>query len=157
MKRRLEKRYEGEITVFDDIAHSPAKAKSILETLKKIYTGKTFAIFEPNSGNRRPETAAGYDNKFAAADEVIIPRLTKIKFDLSGLEPPFEGAELARIIGATQPNTKYIEDDEKLLNYLQQKIQPGDVVVFMGSHGFRGMIERLICLHPPLPLTPHRR
>ena len=28
-------------------------------------------------------------------------------------------------------------------NYLKEKTQPNDVIVFMGSHGFRGMIEKM--------------
>lgn len=143
LKRRLEKRQERVITVFDDIAHSPTKARAVLESLRKIYTDKIYAVFEPNAGNRRPEAAPGYDNAFLSADAVIIPRLTKIKFDPNDLEPPFEGDELARIIGATHPDTRYLDDDAELVNWLEEKTQPGDVVVFMGSHGFRGMIERL--------------
>ena len=176
MKRRLEKRYESDVTIFDDIAHSPSKARAILQTLREVYVAKPLlpssplqrgggianpllgkgegrersgspkliAIFEPNTGNRRPQAASWYDGAFTAADEIIIPRLTKIKIDLSDNNKPFEGKELSNIIGRTHPSTVYIEEDEKLITYVQQKIQPGDVVVFMGSHGFRGMIERLV-------------
>ncbi len=183
MKRRLEKRYQNGVVIFDDIAHSPSKARAILQTLREVYARplhipfakprdpstvlplkgeeaippllsrrgreewsglpKIYAIFEPNTGNRRPQAASWYDGAFTSADEMIIPRLTKIKIDAKE-EAPFEGDHLAKIIGKTQPHTTYIPDDEKLITYIQQKIQPGDVVVFMGSHGFRGMIDRLV-------------
>ena len=55
MRRRLEKRCENNITVFDDIAHSPEKAAATLATLRSIYTGKIIAIYEPNTGNRNKE------------------------------------------------------------------------------------------------------
>lgn len=172
LKRRLEKRYVGQITIFDDIAHSPAKAKSVLENLKKIYkchcednspkqsqedsstpppTGgyaqndgvKIYCIFEPNGGNRQPESIPGYDHNFADADEIIIPRLTHIKQDPT--KPPhLEGNDLAKIISKTHPNVKYIDDDEKLINYLTENTNTDDVIVFCGSHGFRGMIDELI-------------
>ena len=35
-------------------------------------------------------------------------------------------------------------DDAELLKTLNQKTQPGDIIVFLGSHGFRGMIDELI-------------
>ena len=154
IKRRLEKRFEGDITVIDDIAHSPAKARSVLETLREIYLGKiprsarndsprVVAIFEPNTGNRQIESIPSYDNQFIAADEVIIPRLTQIKRDPNKSEP-MDGAKLAEVIGQTHTNVKYIDDDNKLINYLTNKLNPGDVIVFLGSHGFRGMIEELI-------------
>jgi len=147
MKRRLEKRYDGAITIFDDIAHSPTKAKAILETLRQIYTGKIFAVFEPNTGNRRPESVPSYNAAFKHADEVIIPRLTKIKTDPAE-KPPLEGVELAAIIAKTHPKVQYIDEDKKLLAYLKEKTRAGDAVVFIGSHSFRGMIEELVNYFP---------
>ena len=142
IKRRLEKRFEGEVTVIDDIAHSPAKAKSTLETLKTTHK-HVLAVFEPNTGNRQIESIPSYDNQFIAADEVIIPRLTQIKRDPNKSEP-MDGAKLSEVIGKTHSNVKYIDDDNILINYLSNKLNPGDVVVFLGSHGFRGMIDELV-------------
>ena len=58
MKRRLEKRLDGDVsksgvTVFDDIAHSPEKAASVLKELRSIYKGKIIAVFEPNHRRSR--------------------------------------------------------------------------------------------------------
>lgn len=143
LKRRLEKRYKGDVTIFDDIAHSPTKAQANLTSLRKIYSGKITAIFEPNTGNRERQALAHYAHAFVGADEVIIPRLTKIK-SAPDLPLPVEGDELAQVIAETHTSVRYIDDDHALLAYVQQKIQPGDVVVFLGSHGFRGMIEELV-------------
>ena len=148
LKRRLEKRFEGDITVFDDIAHSPAKAKATLETLRKIYDKKIIAIFEPNTGNRRPSSAPGYDHTFNAADNVIIPALTNIKKDAHDTEDLFDEELLVDLIQKTHPNVRSIPDDEKLIHYLHDTARPGDVIVFLGSHGFRGMIETLIKIYP---------
>ncbi|OGH89147.1 MAG: hypothetical protein A2507_00665 [Candidatus Magasanikbacteria bacterium RIFOXYD12_FULL_33_17] len=144
VKRRLEKRLDGEITVLDDIAHSPQKASSVLQTLKNIYhDGKVIAIFEPNSGNRQKEAIAGYDNKFNDADLVIIPRLTTIK-QAPGEEISIEGEELTKIIKKTQTNTIYLDNDEELVGYLVKIAKPNDVIAFLGSHGFRNMIESVV-------------
>lgn len=143
MKRRLEKRHDGKVVVIDDIAHSPAKAASVLKTIRKIYPGKIFAVFEPNAGNRQSAAVPGYQNAFKDADEVIIPRLTKIKQDPTD-EKSLEGDEVATIIKATQPNTTYFENDGELLKYLIKKAPPSGVIVFLGSHGFRGMIEEVV-------------
>ncbi len=144
IKRRLEKRYAGAVTIFDDIAHSPTKALSVLETLRKLYSGKIIAIYEPNSGNRQPESAPGYAHAFTHADEVIIPRLTQIKVDEHNPVQPFGSEELAHVIGETHTQVNYIEDDAALVTHLITTTKPGDVIVFLGSHGFRGMIEDLI-------------
>ncbi len=141
IKRRLEKRGAtvNSADVYDDIAHSPAKAQAILNNLKNIYPGKVFAVFEPNTGNRQSESFPEYDNHFNGADEVIIPRLTTVKTPGS-----IDGPGLAEIIAKTHTNTRYIENDADLVNYLRTNPGPDDAVVFMGSHSFRGMIEEVI-------------
>lgn len=144
LKRRLEKRSAAPVTVFDDIAHSPAKAQAVLSSLRALYAGKIFAVFEPNAGNRRPVAAPWYAHAFKEADEVIIPQLTKIKTDPADPVRPFDGERLAEVIGQTHPAARYLGDDGGLIEYLYKKTARGDVVVFMGSHGFRGMIEELI-------------
>lgn len=171
LRRRMEKRGETQsgADIFDDIAHSPTKAKSVLETLKNIYPGKIYAIFEPNTGSRQAQSAGLYDGAFSLADEVLIPRLTKIKATPatpeSARQSPdgssrmadgrsdggqvapgmkhLDGTELGKIIGKTHSHVLYFEDDGELLNYLKLKTRTGDAVVFLGSHGFRGMIEQL--------------
>jgi UDP-N-acetylmuramate: L-alanyl-gamma-D-glutamyl-meso-diaminopimelate ligase len=163
LKRRMEKRLGGDettgpsnasasnsITVIDDIAHSPEKAVSVLVTLKEIYGGKNggriITVFEPNIGGRERQSAAKYDNAFKNADHVIIPRLTKLKIADSGSAAPMEGVELAATISKTQKNILYIDDDKALVEHLISIAKPGDVVAFLGSHGFRGMIEEAVSL-----------
>ncbi|HRY36401.1 MAG TPA: Mur ligase family protein [Candidatus Magasanikbacteria bacterium] len=146
IKRRLEKRGttpRGGI-VYDDIAHSPTKAKSILSTLKEIYSGKIYAVFEPNSGNRQIDAIPLYKEAFKDANEVIIPRLTKIKIKEGEEEQVMEGNQLKEVISKTHSNTIYMEDDAELVNYLKQKTIANDAIVFLGSHGFRGMIDSLV-------------
>lgn len=162
IKRRMEKR--GQVNgadVFDDIAHSPAKAKSVLETLHHLYclceaersdneaisgTSRIIAIFEPNTGNRQKMSIPSYENAFNEADEIIIPRLTKIKTKIG--ETNIEGEELTKIISSSHKNARYVPDDAELINYIKQKTRPGDAVVFLGSHGFRGMIDNLTAISP---------
>ncbi len=141
LKRRLEKRASGDITVFDDIAHSPEKAFSVLSNLRSIYPGKIIVIFEPNIGGRQREAVFKYDSAFRDADTVIIPRLTKLK---TGEEKPMEGDELAAVISKTHKNVFYIEDDEQVVSKLVAEAKKGDIIAFLGSHGFRGMIEAAV-------------
>jgi UDP-N-acetylmuramate: L-alanyl-gamma-D-glutamyl-meso-diaminopimelate ligase len=145
IKRRLERRgtVDG-VAIFDDIAHSPSKAQSALATLRSITKGNIIAVFEPNIGNRTRESAPSYDHAFRKADIVVIPRLSKLKTQPGETTPPFEGAELASIIGLTHPETHYLDNDQELITFLKNETAPGDTIVFMGSHGFRGMIEEIL-------------
>lgn len=146
IKRRLEKRGTTNTgaVIFDDIAHSPTKAISALGAIKEIYEGKVIAVFEPNTGNRQISSAPSYNMAFESANEVIIPRLTKIKINEQTKGEVMDEQKLAEIIGQTHNNVKIMENDDELIEYLKQKTTASDAIVFLGSHGFRGMIENLI-------------
>lgn len=149
LKRRLEKRLDGQasskgVTVLDDIAHSPEKASSVLATLRAVYPGKIVVVFEPNIGGRSRESAAKYNNAFKDADIVVIPRLTKLKISEEDKSRPMEGDELAETIGKTHGMTRHIDSDKSLVDFLVTETHSGDVIAFLGSHGFRGMIEETI-------------
>jgi UDP-N-acetylmuramate-alanine ligase len=55
-----------------------------------------------------------------------------------------EGQTLANVIAETHQDVHYMQDDEKLIDFLTTKTKEGDAIVFLGSHGFRGMIESLV-------------
>jgi UDP-N-acetylmuramate: L-alanyl-gamma-D-glutamyl-meso-diaminopimelate ligase len=145
VKRRLEKRYEGFVTIFDDLAHSPTKAAATLKTLRAIYPNQhIFAIFEPNTGNRTQQSIPGYAQAFTDADTVLIPTLTKLKVDEKNENPPFDGTALSQVISKDHSQVLYIEKDTDLINRIMQDAKKEDVIVFLGSHGFRGMIDELV-------------
>lgn len=141
--RRLQKQYDSDITVFDDIAHSPTKAASSLKTLRELYNRKIIAVFEPNTGNRKEEAVPQYADAFTNADTVIIPKLTSVKIAADDTNPPFDGVRLTEVIAQTHNDVQYIEDDTQVIETLLSETNTGDCVVFLGSHGFRGMIDEV--------------
>ncbi len=140
IKRRLERTPSTDRIVFDDIAHSPAKAASTLKTLRALAPGKLIAVFEPNTGNRQRESIPGYDHAFMNADTVIIPRLSRIKIDPKK-PSPLDSQELADVIADSHSEVHYIADDAEVVAWIKANTNPEDIVVFLGSHGFRGMID----------------
>lgn len=144
IKRRFEKRFEGDITLLDCHAPTAEKATSVLESIREVYKNNIIAIYEPNIGGRQHETVYKYDNAFKDANTIIIPRLTKLKVAEDGSPAPMEGQELANIITKTHSDTHYIEDDTTLIDFIISHAKKDDCIVFLGSHGFRGMIEETI-------------
>lgn len=147
VKRRLEIRKGiNNIKIIDDLAHSPAKAKASLASLKSHFPqARIFAIFEPNVGNRTISSKNFYQNAFLQTDTVIIPRLSQTKTN-EEQEPRMNGQELAKIIKQKNKglNVLYLENDDELIKFLTRNVKPKDIIVFLGSHGFRGMIEKTI-------------
>ncbi|MBU4369793.1 hypothetical protein KKG58_03485 [Patescibacteria group bacterium] len=145
VKRRLEiKKEVNKIKIIDDIAHSPSKAQASLMAVKIHFPqAKIFAVYEPNVGNRTISSQKFYSRVFNQADYLIIPRLSKTKTD-ARQEKRMDGQELANIIKQKNKETKvlYLENDDKLVDFLINEVKPKDVIIFLGSHGFRGMIEQ---------------
>jgi UDP-N-acetylmuramate: L-alanyl-gamma-D-glutamyl-meso-diaminopimelate ligase len=157
IKRRFEKRLDGDVTksgvtVLDCHAPTPEKAASVLASVREVYGEKIIAIYEPNIGGRQRETESKYDNAFKDADMVLIPRLTKLKVnnekgvDKTSKEAaaPMEGPELTQVIMKTCKNVDYMDSDDQLVAFLKSKANKDDAIVFLGSHGFRGMIEEVV-------------
>ena len=144
IKRRFERRLEGEVTVLDCHAPTAEKAAAILHSMREVYDKKIIAIYEPNIGGRQRASMRAYDNAFADTDLVIIPRLTKLKVSEDAANVAMEGDELANVIAETQKNVSYVDDDATLVDVAISQAKKGDVIVFLGSHGFRGMIEEVV-------------
>jgi len=148
VKRRLELRKKKKnILIFDDLAHSPSKAQGALKALR-LYFPQTriIAIYEPNVGNRTLSSKKFYQDSFNQADWVIIPRLSKTKTNAQQ-EERLNGERLAKIIKEKNKETlkvSYFEEDNQLIEFIRKKAKPQDVIIFLGSHSFRGMIEELI-------------
>jgi UDP-N-acetylmuramate: L-alanyl-gamma-D-glutamyl-meso-diaminopimelate ligase len=146
IKRRLEiKIHTEKFLIIDDFGSSPPKAQGSLQALRSDYPdSKIIAIFEPNTGNRTKASIPTYKDAFKMADEIIFPRFTK----LPNIETKrFNAEELIDSLKEYYDNITYVGDDDVLVNLLVKEIELGKdvhkVIVFMGSHGFRGMIEKL--------------
>jgi len=148
VKRRLElKSSKKDIFIFDDLAHSPVKAKSSLNAIRLHFPqARIFAVYEPNVGNRTETSKKFYEQAFSSADFVLIPRLSLTKTN-SRQEKRMAGKELSQTIKEkNKKNLKvfYFEIDDELVNFLETKTKPKDVIIFLGSHSFRGMIKQSV-------------
>ncbi|MCA9381852.1 hypothetical protein KC660_00395, partial [Candidatus Dojkabacteria bacterium] len=143
IKRRLEIiRQTDQTILIDDFASTPEKIKGSLQALKQIYPEyKITLVFEPNSGNRTKEAEKLFAHIFDKADEVILPRFRTVK--LKSAEQKLGSDEFTQILQKSN-NTKItqISNDEKLVNYLIENKKSKELIVFMGSSGFRGMRQQ---------------
>ncbi|MCG2686570.1 Mur ligase domain-containing protein [Candidatus Parcubacteria bacterium] len=150
VKRRLEIRSKkNNITIIDDFAHSPSKAKESVKALVKHFPkASIFVIFEPNRGGRALKCMKNYNNIFTGIYKVFIPKLTEYKqkpgvYDVSGRELA-QHLRLTHDFSRGNLSIVYQPDNKKILNNILKSAKPGDVVAFMGSRNFDGMIKELI-------------
>lgn len=142
INRRLEIRgVFGGVTIIDDHAHSPVKAQASLKALRTRYRGKIIAVFDPSFGAlRERESLAWYPGMFDEASEVIVAKVPRHK-GVTGGERVL-GPDIVTAIQSTQPNVIYQPVDEEIVNHTVRNTQPGDVIVFMSSGSWRGIIEK---------------
>ncbi len=143
INRRLEVRgvFNG-VTVIDDHAHSPVKAKASLDALRTRYKKNIIAVFDPSySALRERSSLAWYPGMFDRASEVVLAKVTRVKKETA---ERVTGLDIIEAISKTQPKAKYLPLDDNLIDYITSKTGAGDVIVFMSSAGLRGMIEKTI-------------
>jgi UDP-N-acetylmuramate: L-alanyl-gamma-D-glutamyl-meso-diaminopimelate ligase len=146
VKRRLEivgKTKNGAL-VFDDLAHSPVKAKETLRALRTRYkSNRIVAIFDPHSSLlKEREVLSWLPGTFDLASEVIIPKVT-IGKDVPKEKRVF-GKDIVDAISITQPEVKYMPIDDLMIQHLQSSTKTGDIIIFMSSGGWRNILTSLI-------------
>lgn len=143
IKRRLEIRFKSEkLMIIDDFGSSAPKARSSIETLKKAFPGyKIISIFEPNIGSRTRQGLEEYKDVFKEVDKLYLPRFTTVSGDF------LSANNLGEYLVSNEVNCSVELNDEKLINLLYNESKNSDrvVLVFLGSHGFRGMISSIVC------------
>ena len=147
IKRRLEIKFERkDLIVIDDFGSSPPKAAGSINALREDYPDSDiYVVFEPNTGNRTMQSIETYKNAFDNVDELIFPRFTRLpKTELKRMNETELAYELKKFI----PSITVIQEDDTLLKvlvkYADLSTKKHKIIVFMGSHGFRGMIDKLI-------------
>ncbi len=144
IRRRLELKFSEEnLRIIDDHACSPPKVMGSLSALRERYSDWHISVvFEPNVGNRTEAAMPEFKGVFDQADKVIVPRLKPVKTKKG--EQRIDGKKLAKFLDGYGIDVKYEPDDEKLVNYVSNEEVKKHIICFMGSYGFRRMIEEVV-------------
>ncbi|MDZ7696883.1 MAG: Mur ligase family protein [Deltaproteobacteria bacterium] len=130
------------VLILDDFAHHPTAVRETVKAVKKHYSGRLIAVFEPRSNSsRRNIFQAQYAGAFEGADQVMIPEPP-----LMAMIPPedrFSSEGLVNDLKHRGTAATYFEHTELLLEHLIETVQPGDVVLFMSNGGFDNLPRRL--------------
>ena len=135
------KTHIGNIMVIDDYAHHPAEIKSVLETAKNLGKKRIVAVFQPHRYTRTGKLYKQFAVSLAMADKVI---LTDV---YSAGEVPIKGANTDVIFNAIKnngyKNVVYIPDKNRILSYLSNTMEKGDIILFMGAGNISEVAEKL--------------
>jgi len=132
VKRRLELvGTAGNIWVFDDFSHSPAKISTAVETLKQI-GNRLILIYQPHGYGPtkflKKELIETFNANLTSADVLI---LLDIYYAGGTIDKSICAADLLKEIRI--PHAENLKDWKKVITKLKEISKPGDVIVVMGA------------------------
>lgn len=147
LKRRLEVKYvQNDNYIIDDFGSTVGKAKFALEAVQKDFPEHHIhLIFDPSSGARSRISL----NEYTKAFESVHPTVELLKFSIlpNKDNQKFSEDEFASKIESFGIKVNRYETDSQALESLKKIFkEEKKVILFLGSHSFRGMISNLIKL-----------
>ena len=114
------------IQIIDDYAHHPTEVAATIGAAKGVHSGRVVAVFQPHRYSRTKFLAEKFAQAFDLADEVVLTDVYSAGEDLS------EGAQ-SDIIAQHMTRPSHFVERERLNAFLQEFVQPGDLVLMMGA------------------------
>lgn len=145
VRRRQEVRGESAgVTVLDDFAHHPTAVRETLRAVLPHYPGRRLiAVFEPRThSSMRKVFQQVYTKVFDPAALVCIREPSMLH-----KVPARERFSAERLVADLQrrgQNAHYFTGTDEILDFLEQRLLPGDVVLIMSNGGFDNIHERLL-------------
>ncbi len=145
VKRRQE--ILGEVSgilVIDDFAHHPTEVAETVASLKERFPSRRLiAVFEPRSNSsRRNIFQTEYADALSRADLVMAPEPSNV--DSIPPQDRFSSQRLAADLAKRGVEAYWSPSIDELLVILQDKVEGGDVIVFMSNGGFKDLPSRLL-------------
>lgn len=144
LRRRLE--FKGSFQgakIYEDFAHHPTEVQAGLSALKEKYPQqRLIALFEPRSFTSRLNVfQKDYIEAFQKADLIFISPI----YDNSKIseEKRFSSQQLVQDLKLKGKKAFYYNSFKDLKDELMQKLEENDVLVFMSSGAFAGLLQEI--------------
>jgi UDP-N-acetylmuramate--alanine ligase len=142
-KRRFQLIGEAKgIKVVDDYAHHPTEIMATLQAAKQGNPKRMISVFQPHRYSRTKMIGKEFGKAFSAADLVIVTDIYPAG------EEPILGVSSQIIIDSLKEHrcreVVYIPEKEKVVDYLKEILQPGDLVMTIGAGNIWTVAEELV-------------
>ena len=130
--RRFQVLYDhDDILLVDDYAHHPTEIRAMIRAAKETKR-RVVAVFQPQRYTRTFHLFEDFARAFADADDVIIVDI----YSPAG-EMPIAGVSAKRLVDAVRKEShveaKFYATKDEVVEYLSERVKPGDLVLFMGA------------------------
>lgn len=131
------------ITVIDDYAHHPTKARETIAAAKSAYpNSRVFAIYVPHTYSRTKALLSQYAEAFNEADFAIIPDIEPARE--RHLQALIHSRDLVSKISESQKNVYYIPEQKAIIDFVLKLSHQGDVILCMSVRGFEDLAAKLV-------------
>lgn len=144
-ERRMTVRGEvGGATVVDDYAHHPTAIQVTLRAVRQRFAPrKLWVVFQPHQHSRTRLFLKDFARSFGLADVVIVPDIYFVRD--SEQERSLVGSiDLVERISANGGEAEYIASLDGVVEYVRERVRPGDVVVTMGAGDVWKVADELV-------------
>jgi UDP-N-acetylmuramate--alanine ligase len=119
----------GGVTVIDDYAHHPTEIQATIAAARQQFGDRRlWAIWQPHTFSRTKLLLPEFGSSFADVDRVIIMDIYRSR------ETDTLGMHASDIVSEMQhPNAEYIGQKEEVVDYLLDRVRPGDVILTLGA------------------------
>ena len=129
--------------LISDYAHHPTEIKACVSGVKeKFPDSKIWIVFQPHQYQRTFYLFDDFTKAFDNADEIV---LTEI-YDVAGrgdeeIRAKISGEKLAKAVKARGNKVHFIQDFQKIPEFLKKKIQANDVVLIVGAGNIYNIVS----------------
>jgi UDP-N-acetylmuramate--alanine ligase len=122
----------GGVTVVDDYAHHPGEIAATIAAARSRGYKRVAAVFQPHLYTRTRDFMDQFAKSLSAADMVVVTDIYKAR------EQPIPGVSAEDIVGkiktaGSKVETYYVKNKSDIIGVLQNKVNSGDALIFMGA------------------------
>ena len=127
--------------IYDDYAHHPSEIKTTLESVKSVKHKSSWAVFQSHTYSRTKEHLDAFADVLANFDHVIIAKIYPAReintFNISE-------EMLVDKIKDKNPNVIYIDDFDKIVEFLKENVKEEDLVITIGAGPINYVSKKLV-------------
>ena len=144
VRRRFDMLLEEPYAVVDDYAHHPTEVAVVIRTARQVFPcRKIVCVFQPHQYSRLRRMMDGFAVALGAADDVVVTKVYRARDSEEDVRSVHASA-LAEELRSRGTACRYATTFPEALELLDNSLQPGQVVLFMGAGDVTDLAKRFV-------------
>ncbi|MCH5183525.1 MAG: UDP-N-acetylmuramate--L-alanine ligase [Oscillospiraceae bacterium] len=120
--------------LYDDYAHHPEEIRATLSAARAMTKGRVVCVFQPHNYSRLRDLFEEFCTAFTDADVLVLTKLYAAR--------EAAGSEVSAALLAERTGAVYLDEKERIPDYLEQILLPGDTVLLVGAGDIGQVTEK---------------